>query len=62
MCLYVYECALLERWVYFFCVTFPAFAFSDLFVILCIDVILYVIVDNVHYVTLFCILTTNYNV
>jgi len=27
----VYECALLERWVYF-CVTFPALAFSYLFV------------------------------
>jgi len=33
VCLYVYECALLERWVYFFCVMFPALAFSYLFVL-----------------------------
>ena len=29
VCLCVYECALLESWVYF-CVTFPALAFSYL--------------------------------
>jgi len=34
VCLFVYECALLERWVYIFCVTFPALAFSCIFTIL----------------------------
>ena len=36
VCVCVYECALLERWVYF-CVTFPALALSCLTMMLSID-------------------------